>query len=116
MARNLSDYFQNLNIEYDIYLYFDPLFTLANYYFSKEDSKKFMELVEKFSQYYKHNKIYLTQYPEYGIYLALKGYPYEAYEYFKNAANKIKLPPKYWLFFCCLCKITNNYEEFRSII
>jgi len=112
----LADYFQNLNIKYDIYLYFDPLFTLANYYFSKEDNKKFMTLVEKFSQYYKSNKIYLTQYPEYGIYLALKGYTFEAYEYLKNAANRIKLPPKYWLFFCCLCKVTNNYEEFRSII
>ena len=112
----LSDFFRNLQIKHDVYLYFDPLFTLANYYFSKDDSKRFMELIEPFTQYFKPNKIYLTQYPEYGIYLALKGYSFEAYESFKNAAIKIQLPPKYWLFFCCLCKVTNKYDEFSNII
>lgn len=112
----LSDYFESLEIKNEPYLYFDPLFTLANYYFCKDEQLKFLKLLDKFKQYYKNNKNCLFLYPEYGIYMALKGCFYESYEVFRYSVENINLSPKYWIFFCCVCKILNKYEEFYDIL
>lgn len=112
----LSDYFESVEIKNEPYLYFDPLFTLANYYFCKDEQLKFLKLLDKFERYYKKNKKYLSLYPEYGIYMALKGYFHESYDIFRYTAENINLPPKYWIFFCCVCKILNKYKEFYDIL
>lgn len=112
----LSDFFETIEIYYDDELYYDPLFTLANYYFKYDKLNEFLHYIRKFEQSLIQNFDHSSLYPEYGIFLALNKSFEDAYKVFIKNINNIRLPPKYWLFFCCICKITNHYDELKNIL
>lgn len=112
----LSDFFDSCEINYDEEFYYDPLFTLANFYFKYDKLDKFIFYIKKFDFSLKQNFFKSSLYPEYGIFLALNQSYEEAYDILAKNAHNIRLPPKYWLFFCCICKITNRYDELKNIL
>lgn len=112
----LSDFFDSLEINYDEELYYDPLFSLANFYFKYEKLNKFLHYIKKFELSLKRNFTKSSLYPEYGIFLALNKSYEDAYNLFMKTANNVRLPPKYWLFFCCVCEITNHYDDLKNIL
>ena len=112
----LSDYFDSNEMNYESFFYYDPLFTLANFYFKYDNADKFLYYVKKFDLSLKQNLLKSSMYPEYGIFLALNKSFEEAYKIFEKNIQSIRLPQKYWLFFCCVCKITGRYNELIQIL